>query len=421
MLYYSDIVLTVQRQAGKTELSMSVAGWNCLHGPNRRAWYTAQSGQHAAAKWREMSDGFVESPGTSFMATRRLTNGSEWLRFVNGSSFSPHPPTADSLHSKQSDLNLVDEGWWHSEVAGQALIQAIAPTTTTRRVLTGQQPQLWYISAEGTVESTWWNPIADAARAGHLGGRVAVFDFGIGPDDDPDDLDAVAAAHPGYPHIIDMETLRTARGRLGAAEFARAYGNRRTGSQDRLIPAAAFDAAQWRDTIPDGPTCYALAAGVDSIDATITVTTLARDGSVITAIPDGCHAPGTYWALDRLEQLTKNWPAPVVIDRVGPSASLHDAAHRRGLDLLPIGTSDVTGAVQTMMSGITNPHGPTWRVKPHEAFYKAAELATRRWVSDGAFLLGRRRSVGSISALEAAVLSAWGVHHLPTPRGPQIL
>lgn len=415
---YSTIYVTVPRQSGKSMLDIAGNLQQLFMGPNRRVWYTAQSGQHASAMWREYTDAMVraESPFHRLLS-RRLTNGSETLTLTaNGSTFRPHPPSEDSMHSKQSDRNTIDEAWAFTELAGAQLLQAITPTTTTRRVLTGQTPQLWILSTEGTVESTFLNPRLDEVRD-HCPPGVALFDWGIPADGDPDDLDLIARHHPGFGHLTDMATLRKAQAELrDPSEFARAYGNRRTGAVSRLIPAATWARMQWTRPIPAGvPICYGVAVGVDGADTTVVVASQLPDGRIVGAIPEGGHRPGTHWAAQYVAALTAAFPAPVVVDGIGPSAGLRDVLDRTaGVELLPIRSGEVVAAVQDMMQGGADPAGARWLLRPHPAFDAAAELAARRWLNDGAFVLGRRQSVGSIGALEAAVLAAHGVQHLPT-------
>ena len=420
-LFYDTVILTAPRQVGKTVTDISRNVQSCLMGPDRRAWYTAQSGQHASAKWREMSDVLMEAPRLKKLATRRLTNGSEVLKFRNGSEFRPHPPTEDSLHSKQSDSNTVDEAWAFTELQGTQLLAAIQPTSGSRRMAVRQQPQLWIMSTEGTVESTFFNPLVDNARAGAISPRTAFFDFGIHPDEDPNDLDAIARAHPGYGYLFDRQSLETAREQLkeSPGEFARAYGNRRTGATERVIPAAPWRDAAWLEDMPEGRVVFGAAVGVDGVDATIVVGVRQGPRTVVAVVNDG-HAPGDWWTLDRLKTLTAKHNAPAIIDRIGPSSALYDAATRAGIELLDLDSSKVTAACANTLSGITNPNGPTWQYKPHDALDRAAELATRRWISDGAWVFGRRASVGSISALEAANLAAWGADHLPAERAFQL-
>jgi hypothetical protein len=206
---------------------------------------------------------------------------------------------------------------------------------------------------------------------------------------------------------------------LPVGEYARAYGNVRTGATERVIPAKPWRDAAWLDELPDGPVCFGAATGVDGIDTTIVVAKRVAGATVVAVVKDG-HQSGTWWALDRLTDLCQKYNAPAIIDRVGPSSALYDDAKRAGLTLIDLDSAKVTAACQKTLGGITNPNGATWRHKPHDALDAAAELATRRWISDGAWVFGRRASVGSISALEAANLAAFGIDHLPEAQGFQL-
>lgn len=433
VLIYDMAVITVQRQAGKTTLDLANDIQNCLMGPNRKVWYTAQSGQHATDKFLEMAEVFEKS-ALGRLGKIRRSNGSAHIKFLNGSILRPHPPTADSLHSKQSDKNTIDEAWYFGTVQSKALLGAIVPTTTTRRKLTGQKPQLWVMSTEGTSESTYFNSLLDAYREGNIPPGTAFFDFGIPMDteapDEADDasiqrfLDVVARCHPGYGYLFDMPELRGFLDQLGVSEFMRAYGNKRTGAVSRVIPEAHWRASSTLDLLPAGaPLCFGAAVGIDGIDTTITATAL--DGNrKITEVID--HRPGTGHALERMKELHAKHGAPFAIDGYGPSADLRDRAERAGLPLVDLKTSAITAACQSVYAGIVPPKNApdswarSWFYRPHPALDDAAELAAKRSVSDGAWLWGRRASIGSISALEAGTNSSWGVDHLPEVAGIQI-
>jgi hypothetical protein len=422
--YYDRVILTAQRQVGKTVLDQSCSIQNATMGRDRFIWYTAQSGGHAYDKFLEMMEVWDSSPLLSPMARKpRRSNGSAWLKFHNGSILRPHPPTADALHGKQIDRDTLDEAWAFSTAQAAALKQASVAPKLTRRKLTGHRPQSWELSTEGTIESTYWNEVLDSARAGELGERTAIFDWGLRDDDDPMDLDVVASRHPGYGYLFEMEELETFRdgefkGMPG--EFARAFGNVRTGAGERVIPRAAWLGAKLDVQLPAGRVCFGAAYGIDGIDAAITASQLVA-GETVTAIVERGWDHGTWWALDRLKELTERFAdSAVVIDKYGPSASLHDDAELAGLPLLPVAVGDVSAASQKLLAGITNPAGATWRYKQHDALDKAAELATRRYIGDGAWNFGRRASVGSIAALEAANLSSWGIEHMPEPMALQL-
>lgn len=424
---HHEVLVTVQRQAGKTDLDQSTAVANSLLGPRRRNWYTAQSGQHANDKWREVFGGdednpspWDDSPWRRLSRKPRLSNGSMALTMLNGSTYRPHPPTADSMHSKQSDRSTLDEVWAFTEAQGRDLVQAVQPPMLTRRKVTGIRPQIWYISTEGTVESTFLNGLLERARAGDP--TIALFDWGIGPDVDPTDLPAVAAAHPGFGHLFDMQELVDFSRGMPPGEFARAYGNRRTGATERVIPVEPYRRAAFTDPLPDGPLCFGAASGVDGVDTSIAVAIRQGDRIIVEIV---AHEPNTTWAIDRLKAIAKKHPrVPFAIDPYGPSASLHDEASRAKLPMIDIKSASVAAAAQNLVTWITQPVTSAdelrWRYRPHPALDAAVELATRRWVNDGAWLFGRRASVGTISALEAANVATWGVDHLPKVTGLQL-
>lgn len=421
---YPIVIMTIQRQAGKTDIGESGQVQNALLGPDRRVWSTAQTGQDAADKWGELADTFENSkllrpmayPGSRGV---RRSNGSQSINFINGSKVRPHPPTRDSLHGKQSDRNDIDEAWAFTSAQGADLKQAIGPTTTTRRMLTGQRTQLWIYSTEGTIESTFLNPLLEQARAGDP--EICLVDFGLRDDEDPTDLDLVARRHPGFGFLLDMATLRDQQKLFADApgEFARAFGNRRTGATERVIPVAPWKAAAWLDEMPAGRPCLAAAVGIDGVDVSIAVG-IQTGETVVTALVNDGHRLGTNWALTRMKDLSQKHPdAPWAIARRGPSAGLRENAERAGLKMLDLDGSNESTAHGMLLEGITSTP-QTWRYRPHEQLDLAAELATRRYFSDGAWVFGRRASVGSISAVEAASLAGWGACHLPEDVGIQL-
>lgn len=424
LFVYDIIVVTVPRQAGKTTVDLSCSVTNSLMGDRRRTWYTAQSGQHATDKFLEMLELWEGSAIAQLGPQRRRSNGSAGLGFVNGSKFRPFPPVEGALDGKQSDRTSLDEFWYWTSQQYAVLRQSFAPTQTTREKLTGQKPQTWIWSTEGTVESTALNDMLDMLRGSDAPPNIAFFDWGLYPDEDPDDLDTVYLRHPGAGFLFTREALDGFRAQFqdSPGEFARAFGNRRTGATERVIPAEAWRAGRWDNETPPAPgrVCFAAAVGVDGVDATITATQLHGPGTLSAVVKDG-WMEGSYGAIPKLLALHEKYPdAGFAIDPNGPSAALHDEAERAGLPLVPLNTGDVIAATQATFAGITNPRGATWRYRPHPKLDAAAELASKRFAGDGTWLFGRRASVGSISALESANLGSYGIHHLPAQMAFQL-
>jgi len=419
---YSRIVISTPRQVGKTTIDGQMSMCNALLGPNRRSWYTAQDGTKA----REVFRGFMDQLEKSYYmpAVKRLLrgNGAELIQTFRDSEYRPFVPNAESLHSKQADRVTLDEVWTYTKLQGQAIVQAADAPMSTRLGTTGHEPQMIIMSTEGTAESEWYNPILDELRASPDPNTFFV-DFGIRDDEDPTDLELVARRHPGYGHLFNMASLRKrfAAYQGDEAGFGRAYGNRRTGATDRVIPMQAWNAGRTLEAIPaDVPVCVAAAVGVDDVDAAITMTGYHPEKGKITEVVEGGHQSGSSWALLRLKELQANAgkPVPVAIDARGPSAYLHDQARRAGIPLIE--GLDQTACAVACASVLTGLETGEWRFRPHPALETASDLAARRWVQDGAWIWGRRASVGSIAALEAATWSSWGIDHMPEERGPQL-
>lgn len=408
------VVISVPRQSGKTTLCLAACIHRLLTSRRRRVWSTAQTGQKARGKWLEQVE-IIE--GGSFplagLFTSRKAAGNEQLLVPRlGSRFSPHPPTEDSLHGEQSDLNFIDEGWVFDDATAAALMQAIVPTQTTR-----PGAQTIIVSTMGTAASTWFHGLVDKAK--QPGSRIALLDWGIGPDDDPTDLELIAAHHPAYGHTVNMASLEAAREQLAPAEFARAYGNRKTGARERVIPLTAWQSAQTTDKIPaDAPVTFAAAVDYERTETAIVAAALAADGVPILEVVD--VRPGTGWAAARLDELVARHKAPAPwVDAIGPSGTLVDQLKLAGHDVPPVNVRALTAACADLMDRLTATDAdglaaPAVRIRPDDALDLAAEIVTQRRVGE-AWAWARKGDAGSIAALDAATLALWGVLHRPLP------
>lgn len=395
---------------------------NILLGPHRRAWYTAQDGTKAREVFRGYMDQLEDTYYRPLLPRMMRGNGAELIQTIRGSEYRPFVPNLESLHSKQADRVTLDEVWTYSKIQGAGIIQAADAPMSTRLQVTGHEPQLCIMSTEGTLESEWYNPLLDELRAEPDPDTFFV-DFGLRPDEDPEDLALVARRHPGYGHLFNMRSLekRYASYQGDSAGFARAYGNRRTGAVSRVIPQSTWNEGRTLETIPEGvPVCIGAGVGVDDADAAITITGYHPTLGKITEIVEGGHRAGSAWALLRLKEMQANagHPVPVAIDPHGPSAHLYDQAKRAGIPLLE-GT-DSTAYAAACPAVLIGLQTGEWHYRSHDALELASDLAARRWVQDGAWVWGRRVSVGSIAALEAATWSSWGIDHMPEDHGIQL-
>jgi hypothetical protein len=412
MWVYPLVVVTVQRQAGKTDLDLCQSLQRALMGPNRRVWHTAQTGQDAREKWDEMVDEIWEDPTSPFREMVRgkplRSNGKEALTFVNGSKLRPHPPTRDALHGKQSDTNNIDEAWSFDEVRGNELLQAITPTQTTRWRPPYNGAQTWVWSTAGDAQSEWFWKLVHRGRRGDPG--MAYFEWSIPDGADPFDLEMIAAHHPAFGITVTMDSLQAAYTQLAdkPGEFARAYGNVWTGAGERIISTADWERGRTVEDVPDGPAAFGVA--------------VAHDGSaaaVVAAVADAAgrpwlevlaHRPGRAWVVGFMRQFGTD--ATVGVLRRGPAAGVAQDLADAGFELPPLGDAEYTAACADLFDRLTDadargPDGPRVRIRAHEGMDTAADVAGKRLVGDGGWVWSRSRSAGDVSPLEAGTVAAY--------------
>lgn len=214
-LVYSEVVLTVPRQSGKTTLLLPVIvhrsiaeypGGNLQEGPQpQTVAYTAQTRLDARKKWLKEFVPTLERSPFRHQFTKRLTNGSEGMNWLNKSTFDLVATMEKSGHGDTLDLGIIDEAFAQHD---DRLEQALEPATITR-----QSPQIWVVSTAGENEEKspfLWAKVAAGRRACELGipSATAYFEWSLGDDDDPDDIDVVAARHPAVGFTITKESLR---------------------------------------------------------------------------------------------------------------------------------------------------------------------------------------------------------------------
>lgn len=404
---YPLVVVTMQRRGGKSHLSMSQIGERAFSVSGFRAWYTAQSGGDARDAFLKFHEETVAGSAMELFTRTLVGNGREVMKFANGSTFRPFPPTEAALHGKETDRVDADEAWAFTEEEGRALLQAIGPTQLTRP---GGQIFIW--SAGGTAASTWLADLVARGRGGDP--TLAYFEWGIPDDADAEDLDVIAANHPAYGHTIDMASLRALRQTFGddAAGWARAAGNRWTEVIGGAIPADVYEGAQWADPVPEGtPVGYGAATSLDRTETAIVAAVELDDGRVVVEVIDvvphghGVHDKVASWCHD----------GPAAVDPVGPSATLWDNLRTRTrTNVMPLTTGDVTAACAGFGDGLAD---GSIKVRRHPALDAAVAVAVKRNVRDGAFVWARRAAGASVAALEAATLAVWAVRHRPPATG----
>lgn len=423
---YRTVIISVPRQAGKTDLEGHIADARCMWHKNARVRITMQDGKTADEWMREQHfESLSESPVLAGRYTESRRAGAHGVRWPHSrSTFTTFPPIRKALHSKQSDVVFVDEAWAHDAEAGQELKQAIRPTLATRdRVAPG--PQLYVVSTRGDDRSPYLDEYLarGAASIGDPDTRTAFIDYGIGPDDDPEDLDVIAAHHPAAGLTITRASLEDALEDfrhpdtrvLDVAGFARAYGNRASNVRTVVFPDGVWTtAARGRQPVPDRvglaldvtPTGdrFALGAGWrvgdDGYVELIAADPMTRDTHRLVA--SVARARGVPLYVDRQAQA-----ALEVVDRFA------ELDPRDRPDVVFLNTAQYGSACVAFSRGIYNDsiHHPN-----DPDLDAAVKVATKRDLPEGGFGWGRAGSAGSIAELVAVTIALRGFDVLPAPK-----
>jgi phage terminase large subunit-like protein len=404
---YKLVIVTVPRQSGKSVLDGAVMSHRALILPRGRVWFTFQS-QKDAVDWLVNEFWPLLSPLGSEVSLRRQA-GSENLRWRRSNGLvRPFPPTESGLHSKISDLVVIDEAWKFDLVSGRGLDGAIVPTQATR-----PNAQVVKVSTAGTARSTWWLGAVEQGRAAVSADRdsgVAYFEWSCPDRLDPCDPESWPLYHPAYGRTIGAPAMQAALEQLGPDEFARAYGNRWVSTTSRVIPLDAWRRAAEEPADLPGPGRVALAfdVAVDRADAACVAAWRSEDGVGHVEVAD--HRDGVSWLPGRLSELCERWrPTAVAYDAAGPALDVADVAARAGVEVVGLKAREYAAACAGLLDGLCQ-DPPAVRYRPHPALDAAANDAVRRALGD-AWAWGRRQSAGSVSALTAATVALWAFDH----------
>ena len=413
---YHTGLLSIQRQSGKTTADNMLGIHRTLIQPDARCWFTAQTGQAARERWVQETATPAEGALGRLVRVKYGAGDTRLTVPSTGAQFRPMPPTADYLHGEQADWVAIDEAWAHSEAAGAALMQAIVPTQTTRQFL-GIGPQIIFSSTMGDANSTWWhNRLAEAIETRPPG--VAILDYGIGPDVDPTDLEAVAAAHPAFGEGVTMQTLADAADTLSPSEFARGYGNVATLATRAVIDAAALDAHETDTPFDPGPVHIGVA-----VAWTHDLTAITAAGRIdgVPAIEVITARPGTAWVAEAVASIARSHsPAAIVLDAHGPTGSIEDRirdALPADIELTLASADDLIRGTELFLAGMDTPAPSVWIRRNPELRTELGGAALRS-IGDKGRVFARKASLGSIARLEAGLLALRSLTAV-TPTAPE--
>ncbi|OIR92176.1 terminase [Corynebacterium diphtheriae] len=398
---YHTVLASVPRQSGKTAGFMCTAIERTLTNREARVWYTAQSGAAARERWIKEAARPVDAKLHGLFRIKYGAGDTRMRIPATDAEFRPMPPTAQYLHGEQADFLGIDEPWAHSEAEGRALLQAVIPTMATREDK-GRGTQLWYFSTKGTAASTWWHNMLDDAINNPKSG-VFVADYGIAPDVDPTDIEAVIAAHPGvHGGLIAPQAVYKAADKLSPAEFARGYGNVATTTHSPLFDMRRIDAIETDDPLDAGPVHIGIAVAWDrSLSAIVAAGRIAET----PAIEVIAARPGESWLTDAIDKIAaRDDIASISIDSHGPASSIAEHLIAARDDITAIGPDDLVIGTEKLMTAVES-DPPALALRRDTGLRDELPALKLRYLGDRGRLISRRQSQGPIPRIEAAVLA----------------
>lgn len=401
---YRNVVVTVPRQNGKTTLVLAwecqrALGWEHL-GPQRIS-YSAQTGADARKKLIQDQKPIIE-PHKKALGIKRIYEaiGSEGIVWHNGSRLVLLNNTEAGGHGPSVDLGVKDERFADYDDRRD---QALTPAMATRAF--GQQLDL---STMGTEDSIPWNALVERGRLAVESGKrtgIAYFEWSAADDDDPDDPNTWWGCMPALGHTITIPVVADARSNMKDGEFRRAFLNRKTKAEDRMLPVADWNAICSSDVRPEGQPTFSLDVNPER-----------SAGSIVAASPGVAELVDfrltTGWLVARAAALSSKWGQPTwVVDSTGPAASFIPEMERAGLRVHPATPRELIEACGQFYDGVIERR---LRIRYHQRFEEAAAGAAKRSIGD-AWAWTRKSAAANISPLVAATLALWGAGGIGNP------
>lgn len=395
---YREVVVTIPRQSGKTMLLLvwqlqRALGW----GEPQRIVYSAQSGTDARKKLLDDQVPLLE-PRRKLLGIRRIirANGNEGVSFVNGSKIVLLASTADSGHGKTVDLAVKDEFFAdYDDRRDQILVPAM---------ITRPAAQILTASTMGTDESVPLNRKIDQGRlavgAGTRSG-IAYFEWSADMTADPDDPATWWSCMPALGHTVTEEVIRHARASMTDSEFRRAFLNQLTKSEERVLPAPAWDAVCNPNVAPSGPLVFSVDVSRERTAGAIVAASVGARPTV--ELVD--YRAGTGWVVPRAVELhERHDPALWVVDGAGPAGSLVADLEAAGLPVHPVTSRELIESCARFYDAVIDRQV---LIRRHPRLDEGAASAAKRLVGD-AWAWTRKAASADISPLVAATLAVWG-------------
>ena len=346
---YSQVILVVMRQQGKTELMLPFMTHRAIgFGSAQRIAYTTQTGSEARKKWEDIHIARLKASPFRDMFEPRLRLNAEAMIWTNGSFWFPLPPasktggTGDTLN-----LAVIDEGWSRPDNRTELSMRPAMVTQENRQLLICSMVP--GISRAKTVDSVYLRQKMTMGRRLVENGiteGTAYFEWSAPEGRDPGDPATWWESMPALGHTITEATIRgdyeTMLAEDKLVDFCAEYLG--WWPQDNKPTWTIIRESTWArltDTAssPAGRIALAVDVNPERTFATIAACGRREDGDYhVEIVEPGSQVPHGLGTLDWLEPrllelIDKHEPMAVCLDPRGPARALLSPLQRHRPDL----------------------------------------------------------------------------------------
>ncbi|MBU3994788.1 MAG: phage terminase family protein [Actinobacteria bacterium] len=423
LLWYREIVIVIMRQSGKSTIIIPVALHRMIAwGERQFGVYIAQTRDKAREKLIEEHFYHIDrSPFRKLLVPNRsgkirpvLVNGSEHLKFVNGSKWAIDAPTEEAGHGGTLGLAVGDEIF---ALPDNRLEAGLMPTMATVA-----DAMTWWISTPGKSKAKspfMWQKVEKGRSRVELAridpssldrSRSLYVEFSIPEDVDIYDPRVWWGHMPAVGYTQTIATIQGFADSMDEREFRRAFGCQ-WGDDfggDWKIPADKWAAVQDRDSVAGSAAVWVVDVSPDRAHASISLASVRDDGKIHLEMIE-TH-PGTDWVIDGdhtrelsgIANLVRKYGGKVYYDHLTVGALAPDM-HAAGVEAEPISAADIKVSAAALLDAVLN--GTVRHLGQPELTLALASAATRVF-GDG-WAWARGRSMADITALVSVTLAHW--------------
>ncbi len=413
---YRQLAVQVPRRAAKTTSTTMLALGRMVSRPGYKIISTAQTGDIARRMWREvvqmLDQKYVGMEDEDRPYKARVANGTEELRWSNGSTWRPVTPSPLSYRSQAADLLIFEEAGHIAPELAADLRAGAFPTMDTR-----PGAQVWIIGTPGRARAgLLWDALV-AGREGRSG--YGLVDYTIGDDQLITNEDGtlneklLRKVHPGISSgLTTMEVMRERFAGMSPFDFAAEYA----GQWPADGTTSAIDMEAWNaGAVPQVPLPerFGVAYDVAPDSSSAAVCAAWRDEEGVAYIGILEHRQGVSWLARTVHGIGKKHHLPIRYDGIGANHGPATEVDRmRGVKVISSPARDMQGATQALVSALAD---GKLRHFDQGSLTSAAEGAAWRQ-SEGGRYFARKASANDIAPLVAASLALWEFDQTPERR-----